>query len=208
MKRRERKRTFLPAHAYIPLIFVVMAGALSYYGTKLINQGVLHYDLTLPIDGLIPFVPAFSIIYVLAYVQWAVGLLLIAREDAGLCRQVLAGEVISKLICMALFIIVPTTMVRAEIRSDDFFSAIMRFIYSVDAADNLFPSIHCMDSWVCFRGALRMKRTGKWYSRFSLVFTLLVCASTVLVKQHVIVDVFAGLLVAEIGQYISRKFFR
>ena len=205
MNRNESKRVFLPVYACIPLVFVVVASLLAYYGTRLITSGIAHHDFALPIDGMIPFVPAFSIVYVLAYVQWAVGLILIAREGGKLCRQVLAGEIISKLLCMILFIIVPTTMVRAEIQSGDLFSAVMRFIYRIDAADNLFPSIHCLDSWVCFRGAMLMKKTGKWYSRFSLVFTLLVFASTVLVKQHVIVDVFAGVLAAEIGQYISRR---
>ena len=205
MRRNESKGSLIPTYARTPLIFVVAAGVLAYYGTKLITHGAAHYDFTLPVDGLIPFVPAFSIIYLLAYAQWCVGLILISREDSGLCRQVLAGEIISKLICLALFIIIPTTMVRAEIKSGDFFSTVTRFIYEIDAADNLFPSIHCLDSWICFRGALMMRKTGKGYSLFTLVFTLLVIASTVLIKQHVIVDVFAGILAAEAGLYLSRK---
>lgn len=205
MKQNERREPFLPVYARAPLILAAAVGLLTYYGTRAITQGAAHHDFTLPLDGAIPFVPIFSIIYVLAYVQWAVGLILIAREDPETCRRVMAGEIISKLICLALFILVPTTMVRAEIDPGDVFGRITGLIYAMDAADNLLPSIHCMDSWVCFRGAQRMRRRGKWYARLSLVFTLLVCASTVLIKQHVAVDVFAGVLVAEIGQYISRK---
>ena len=205
MKRNESRRSLLPTYARVPLIFVAAAGLLTYYGTKLLTQGAPHFDFALPIDGMIPFVPAFSVVYVLAYAQWGVGLLLITREDSELCRRVLAGEVISKLICMALFIAVPTTMARAEITGGDPFSAIMRLIYSIDAPNNLFPSIHCLDSWICFRGAMMMNRVGKGYARFSLVFTLLVLASTVLVKQHVVIDIFAGVLVGEIGLYLSRK---
>lgn len=206
MKRNEDKGPFLPAYARTPLILAAVTGLLTYYGTRLVTQGALHHDFTLPVDSAIPFVPVFSIIYVLAYVQWGVGLVLIARESRETCRRVMAGEIVSKLICMAVFIIIPTTMVRAEITSGDAFSRITGLIYGIDAADNLFPSIHCLDSWVCFRGARQMKRTGKWYARFTLVFTLLVFASTVLIKQHVIVDVFAGIVVGEIGQYISRKY--
>ena len=206
MKRNEGRNPFLPAYARTPLALAAVVGLLAYYGSRLIAQGAMHHDFTLPVDGRIPFAPIFSLIYVLAYVQWGVGLLLIARERPEICRRVMAGEIISKLICMALFILVPTTMVRAEIASGDVFSRITGFLYAIDAPDNLFPSIHCMDSWTCFRGAQRMERVGKWYMRFSLAFTLLVFASTVLIKQHVIVDVFAGILVAEIGQYLSRKF--
>ena len=205
MKRNGNKKPLLPTCARLPLICAAVAGLLAYYGSKLITRGFVHYDFALPVDGRIPFVPAFSVIYVLAYVQWGVGLWRIAREDGQICRQVLAGEIAAKLICMALFILIPTTMVRAEIHSDGIFSALTRFIYEIDAADNLFPSIHCLDSWVCFRGALLMKRTGKGYAWFSFVFTLLVFASTVLIKQHVVVDIFAGILVAELGQFLSRR---
>ena len=36
------------------------------------------------------------------------------------------------------------------------------------------------------------------------MFSLLVCASTVLVKQHVFVDILGGIAVAEIGLLLSR----
>ena len=205
MKQNKTRKPLLPVYAYAPMAIVVAAGILTYFGTRLVTQGRTHSILALPIDGAIPFVPFFSILYVLAFAQWGAGIVLIAREEREICRRVMAGEIIAKLICMALFIILPTTMVRAEIPSNDVFSGIMKFIYKIDAPNNLFPSIHCMESWTCFCAARRMKRTGKGYLYFSLVFSLLVCASTVLVKQHVAVDIAAGILVAEIGQYIARK---
>ena len=51
-----------------------------------------------------------------------------------------------------------------------------------------------------------MKKTGKLYLFCSLIFTLLVFASTVLIKQHVVVDMIAGIVVLELGQLISEKF--
>ena len=41
----------------------------------------------------------------------------------------------------------------------------------------------------------------------NFVFSLLVCASTVLVKQHVVVDIFAGIAVAEAGLLLSRLYY-
>ena len=38
-----------------------------------------------------------------------------------------------------------------------------------------------------------------------LVFTLLVCASTVLVKQHFLPDIAGGILGAELGLLLSRR---
>ena len=50
-----------------------------------------------------------------------------------------------------------------------------------------------------------MKKTGSWYRYFTLLFSLLVFASTVLIKQHAVVDIIGGVLTAEIGQQIAQK---
>ena len=194
----------LPPYTRIPLISMVFIHSLVYYATKPITQNLTHFDFSLPIDNVIPFIPAFSVIYVLSYIEWTVGYSLIARDSRELCRLVISGEIISKLICMALFLLVPTTMTRAEVASDGCFNTVVRYIYRMDAPDNLFPSIHCLESWVCFRGAMRMKKARPWYRYFTLLFSLLVFASTVLIKQHVVLDVVGGILTAEIGQQIAK----
>ena len=195
----------LSPYTRIPLISMLCIHVLAYYATRLVTKDLVHYNFSLPIDDAIGFIPAFSVIYVLAYIQWTVGFILIARDSRELCYRVISGEMISKLICTALFLLVPTTMTRAEINSDGFFDQIVKCIYNRDAADNLFPSIHCLESWVCFRGAMQMKRTGSWYRYFTLLFSLLVFAYTVLIKQHVAVDICGGILTAEIGQQIAQR---
>ena len=205
MDFKRKINDLLPSYTRIPLVSMVCIHGLVYYATRLVTQKLTHFDFSLPIDDAIPFIPAFSVIYLLAYVQWIAGYIVIARDSRELCYRVISGEIISKLICMALFLLVPTTMTRAGIASDGFFDRIVGCIYRLDAADNLFPSIHCLESWVCFRGAMRMKKTGPWYRYFTLLFSLLVFASTVLIKQHVAVDIMAGVLTAEIGQQIAQK---
>lgn len=200
------KKTFdrlLPPYTRVPLLAVVGCNILTYYGTRPISQLLPHYNLSLPLDTAIPFVPAFSVVYVLAYLQWAAGFVLIARESREVCCRVLWGEIIAKLFCMVCFLVIPTTVVRPEAAPGGFFNTVMWILYRMDAADNLFPSIHCLESWVCFRGALHLKKVGPWYRYFSFFFSLLVFASTVLVKQHVAVDILGGVLAAEVGQQIA-----
>ena len=202
------KREFdvlLPPYTRLPLASMVGVHALVYYATRPVTQQLTHFDLSLPVDDAIPFLPAFSVIYVLAFVQWTVGFIMIARESRELCYRVISGEIISKLICMVLFLLIPTTISRARIVSNGFFDQVVGYIYLLDAADNCFPSIHCLESWVCYRGAAQMKKTKPWYRYFTLLFSLLVFASTVLIKQHSAVDIAAGVLTAEIGQRIVLK---
>lgn len=45
----------------------------------------------------------------------------------------------------------------------------MRLLYWIDAADNLFPSIHCLVSWLCWIGVRRRRDIPYGYSFFHLL---------------------------------------
>ena len=166
---------------------------------------MFHHTIFTPIDSLIPFVPEFIIIYWIAYVQWCACYITLSRDSRRLCYSILSAEIAAKLICMIIFIIYPTTMQRADITGNDLFSFFTKLTYSFDAPDNLFPSIHCMESWLCFRGTMKMKhKYKKMFCITSLIFSLLVFASTVFVKQHLFLDIFGGVAAAELGLLIVR----
>ncbi len=82
---------------------------------------------------------------------------------------------------------------------------LMGFVYSVDAADNLFPSIHCLVSWFCYIGIRGKKEIPAWYRGASCVMAVLVCISTLTTKQHVLVDVFGGVALAELCFVIGKR---
>ena len=195
----------LPSYARIPLVLLVIINLIVYEGTQFLMLHAKHWDLALPLDARIPFRPAWIVIYILAYLQWAVGFIVISRESRAHCNRVLAGEIIAKFICMLFFIALPTRIERPVVEGSGVFAALTRLIFASDLPGNLFPSIHCLESWICFRGAIGMKRVPRWYAPAMLAFTLMVFASTVLVKQHVLVDIPAGVLVAEVGLLLSNK---
>lgn len=122
-----------------------------------------------------------------------------------MCYRLIAGEQIAKLLCLVIFLVMPTCMERPEVSGTDIFSQLTRFIYWADTPDNLFPSIHCLENWVLFRGALRCRKVGKRYKAGYFLFTLMVFASTLLVKQHLIADVFGGIIVGELGLWLADR---
>ena len=206
MKLIRKLTKIIPPYAYVPLICVVGTNALTYFATRLITRKLPHHIFSLPLDEYVPLVPFFVTFYVLAFIQWIVGFILMARESRRFCYQMMTGEMIAKLICMVCFLAFPTTMVRPEITGSDIWSRVLSVVYQLDAPDNLFPSIHCLESWICFRAAMRQKKTGTWYTWASFVFTVGVCASTVLVKQHLLPDIAGGILAVEAGLFLAGKF--
>ena len=202
---RKKLEKWIPGYARLPLICLLLVNCLAYYGSRLLTQGATRYDFSTPLDARVPFWPVFIVFYILAYAQWFFGFIVIAREDRDTCRRVLGAEMIAKLICLVCFVALPTQMTRPEVAGGGVFSQLTRLIYRLDAPINLFPSIHCLDSWICFRGAQRLRRTPRWYASAMLALTLLVLASTVLVKQHVLVDIPAGILAGEIGLFLTHR---
>ena len=150
------------------LLLVLAADMFAYYGTILINRGAVYHSVQLPLDALIPFVPAMILPYVLAFAQWLTCFALLAWEPTARCRYFALGTVIAELICAACFLIYPTVMANRPVpEGTDLFSRLAAFIFAADdPSRNLFPSL--------------------------------------LVKQHVVVDIPAGLLTAELGLLLAR----
>ncbi len=196
------KKRIIPKYAVIPLLIVLAANFIAYIGGNLIASGFHHYNIETPLDDKIPFVEFFVLFYVLAYVQWVVGYVLIARESRELCYKFVVADVLAKVFCLIIFVAFPTTISHQGEPGNNPFGFVTKIVYFFDSPTNLFPSIHCLESWVCFRAALQMKKVPAWYKPFTLFFSIAVFLSTVFLKQHVVVDIPAGILVFEVALII------
>lgn len=192
----------LPSSRLIAVLVCLALNSLVYWGTQALAGHRTLFDMTTALDRLIPFDPNWVLIYVACFAYWAVSYVLLARQDNW--YSVMTGEVLAKLLCGVFFLLLPTTNVRPEIVGTGFTDWLMGLIYKMDRPLDLFPSIHCMESWICFRAVLGQKKIPKWYQIFAGIFTLLVCLSTLFTRQHVIADVIGGILLGEICLDISR----
>ena len=107
--------------------------------------------------------------------------------------------------CLVFFLCYPTTLVRPAVEGEGIFYDAIRFLYKIDAPTNLFPSIHCLVSWFCFLGIKDQKRIPAWYKGVSFVLAVLVFLSTLFTKQHVLVDVAGGVILAQICFMLGQK---
>lgn len=204
MKKLEK---FIPKYTYIPFGLILLSLATAFYVTRLFTTGGAHYDVSIPLDGKIPLFTPFIAVYVLAYCQWVLCLWFTTRESMDLFFQASAAEIIGKFVAIPIFLIFPTAMVRPEITGSGFFDGFTRLIYALDPPDNLFPSLHCYDSWLCLRVVCKMKNAPGWFKWANGIFSVLVFASVVLVKQHLLVDILGGIALGEAALAL-RKLFR
>lgn len=197
----------IPWYGLRTLLLVLGLNFITYFGTRTITSGMEHHILSSRLDNMIPLCTPFIMFYFIAYVQWIIGFLIIARQDKNTCYRFLYGEMIAKGICLLCYIIYPTTIIRPEVFGDGIFDRMTSWLYMMDAPDNLFPSIHCLESYVCLRTAFSIKGLPKGYHIWNIIMTLGVFASTVLLKQHVIADILGAVATVEIGFWVTRGIF-
>jgi membrane-associated phospholipid phosphatase len=194
---------WIPEYGFLSLIACFLTNCFVYWGSRLITMDRYHYDFTTGFDRMVPFVKEWIIIYFGCYVFWGVNYILAAREGKEKWFKFAFADILAKLICGVIFVAVPTTNIRPEVTGNDIFSILMRLLYNIDRADNLFPSLHCLMSWFCFIGIRRSKKVPLWYKVFSCVFAVMVCLSTQFTKQHYMVDVLGGILISELCYLLS-----
>lgn len=187
------------------LCVAILLHMFTYFGSRILASGMYHFDMTTPIDRRIGLVPWTIVIYLGCYIFWGTNYYLGYMQEDREAEVFILSEIIAKLICLFFYLVIPTTCVRPVVTEPGVFESAVRWIYKVDAADNLFPSIHCLTSWLCVVAVRNQERIPAWYKKVSVFLAVLICVSTLTTKQHVIVDVAAGVLCAEVSFRIARK---
>lgn len=157
-----------------------------------------------PLDDVIPFHEFFIIPYVLWYLLIFFSLLYFLLYKPSSFKKLQAYITACQLIAMAIYIIYPSYQ---DLRPENFprenlLTALTAFLYSFDTCTGVCPSLHCAISIGIGSVWLREKDENPLLKFFICLFCLLVCASTVLIKQHSVLDFFAALPLCILVEYI------
>lgn len=165
-----------------------------------VTAGTQFHVMHCRIDELIPFVPVFIIPYLLWFGYVGTVLVILDRKDADEASQLgifLAGGMT---ICLLICTFFPngTDLRISADPGDGICSALTWFIQCTDTSTNVFPSIHVYNAVgvnnAVWRSRLFRKRPGiRWGS---LVLMVLICLSTMFLKQHSLIDVAGAVILA------------
>ena len=188
----------------LPLCAVVWNQSV-YYGGNFLAQNAPHWNLELWLDPLVPFLPWTVSIYLGCFLFWAACYVWMAKQELSTACRFYLADFLAKGICLIFFLLLPTTNLRPPVPGDGLWDHLMRFVYQIDAPTNLFPSIHCLVSWLCFIGARSLPRSPRWSVWFTGLMASAICLSTLTTRQHVIVDVLGGILLAEASYWAAGR---
>lgn len=150
-------------------------------------------------DDLIPFNEIFIIPYFLWFIYIAVTVsyfLLTSKQDfLKCCAYLFTGMTI----CLIIYTVWPNGhYLRVDLTSlgrSNIFITMLSSLYSFDTATNVFPSIHVFNSvgaMIAINNSEKLHNI-KWLQWSTLVLTVLICMSTVFLKQHSVMDILGAL---------------
>lgn len=198
------KINILPRYMWLPVILSLSCNTVAYFGTRFFTSGMHHYVLSSTLDDMIPVVPWTIIIYWGCYIFWGINYIIGCRQEKDVAYNFISADFFAKVICLIIFMLFPTTNIRPVIEGGSFWNDAMIALYGVDAADNLFPSIHCLTSWFCFIAVRKNKSISDIYKVVSFILAVAVFISTLTTRQHVIIDVIGGVALAEFSYWFTR----
>jgi len=175
-----------------------LIGTYGYLFTNRLDdrRGLAPVVVDTPLDALIPLTPVFVIPYVLWSLYVAGACLVLILDPSDRFYRFVLSVFFSMVVATAVFYFFPTFMQRPEPTEQGFLYDVLRWIYRVDRPFNSLPSTHVLYSVLVFWHLYKWRPRARGFQTASLVFCLLVCASTVLVKQHNIPDIPTGAILA------------
>ena len=179
---------------YVP-VFLVLFFAVE----RLVPEDAEYWVSHMALDDAIPFWEVFVVPYCLWYPYLVgTGLFLMFTDRDGFLKYmtfIIAGFTVSLLFCA----LVPNgqNLRPASFERENVFTWLLGKIYVVDTCTNVFPSIHVVGCLAAAEAAFRSEKMRRF--RFtSLLLAVLISASTVLVKQHSLLDVIGGAVLGTI----------
>lgn len=193
----KKLKEFLTAnrHFFILLYYFVIL-----FGYQLLNKyTVPQYYMYHPIDRYIPFVPIMVVPYVFWYILITASLIYLGftcKKDFYRLALFMFGGMT---LCYIIFILFPNGQnLRPVITETNIFTTIITFIYTLDNPTNSAPSMHVIDTMAVYIALRKNEKLSKIkiLQTTSAIVTILIIMSTVMIKQHSILDVMYGLLMS------------
>lgn len=196
-----------PQFSYLKLLLTW----LIYFSLYFITENLIPAENCTPIhiflDDLIPFCEWFIIPYVFWYglIVFSLGYFLLYDVDSFRRLQIYIFT--TQMIAMAIYILYPS---RQDLRPEVFpreniLTGIIGFLYRFDTNTGVLPSLHVAYSMGIMSTWLRRKTTPLWGRIFVVVAVILICLSTMFIKQHSAADFFAALPVCLVAEIVSHR---
>jgi len=181
-------------------LFTIIYFIIGYMGLGNLNMFRSHYfNVELPFEANIPFIPAFILGYTSVY--FALILVYALIDDYKLFDRAIKFFLTVSTAHFILFLLVPVKMTRPDLAdAAGTMNLLTKYYYLIDNPTNCFPSLHVAYP---LAGTIALWNYKRGWAVVLLFATLLIAVSVLLVKQHYFMDVFAAGILTPILWWIT-----
>ncbi len=157
------------------------------------------------LDDIIPFCEVFIIPYVGWYLLIVASLVYFMLYNVDNFKRLQIFIMVTQAVAVIIYILLPS---KQELRPlvfprDNFLTDCVKLLYSLDTNTGVCPSLHCAYSIGIASVWLKEKSASVWIKTFVVIFVILICLSTMFIKQHSAVDFFAAIPVCILAEIIA-----
>ena len=198
-----------PEFSHLKLLLGWIGYFVLYFLTENLVPVEKCHDIYCGLDDIIPFCEAFLIPYVFWYLLIVVSLLYFLLYNVDSFKKLQTYIIITQVVAMAIYIIYPScqNLRPTEFPRDNFLTDCVGLLYSLDTNTGVCPSLHCAYSIGIASVWLREKNVSKLWKTFVVIAVILICLSTMFIKQHSAVDFFAAIPVCLLAEILVFKIF-
>jgi len=191
----------------------LLLGWVGYFALYFLTENLIPIEkchvIHCRLDDIIPFCEWFLLPYVFWYLLIVVSLVFFALYDIDGFKKLQTYIIITQVLAMVVYILYPScqNLRPAIFERENFLTDIIRFLYAFDTNTGVCPSLHCAYSIGIASVWLRSKNVSKLWKTFVVIAVVLICLSTMFIKQHSAVDFFAALPVCLVAEILVFKVF-
>ncbi|MDE6635983.1 MAG: phosphatase PAP2 family protein [Lachnospiraceae bacterium] len=165
----------------------------------------------MPLDDMIPFCKYFIIPYLIWFIYIFAAIAFFFFYSRREFIRYASFLIIGMSVCLAIYALFPSELQLRPVTVDtsDIFGYLVNIIYRTDTPTNVCPSIHCLNSFATHIAILKCGyfRKRPALIRLSFILMVMICLSTLFLKQHSVYDVMGAALLAVILYVIIYKIF-
>ena len=151
-----------------------------------------------------PYISYFAYFYIFWYLFIILVPFIIYKKDKQNLYKYFTMIFIGSIMASITFIVFPTKIERV-IPGNSISDKIIKILYILDDPTCCMPSLHCLICFYIIFAIINTKYIKKYVKIIIIIISICIILSTLFIKQHVILDVVAALIISLASYFIVYK---
>ena len=184
------------SYVILPFFIFVMVLIVSYFGNQLIySLGWTHGSnwCEIEFDKHIPLIPWFVYFYYLTFPLGIITFFMLAYKDKKAFFNLCLTLIISFAISGVIYVFFQTEFTKSDFTPQTFTDKLVVWTWGSTNPINCFPSQHTFMALTMIIACVSGKNINKLFRILTIFIAIMIILSTVLIRQHFLLDIFGSL---------------